>query len=59
MPSTTKYLWLHKKARSYELPSISGAESVGVIRFLMELDEPSPEIIAAVQGAISWFNSDP
>jgi PelA/Pel-15E family pectate lyase len=45
-----------QKARSYELPSISGAESVGVIRFLMELDEPSPEIIDAVQGAVSWFN---
>jgi len=45
-----------RKARSYELPSISGAESVGVIRFLMELDEPSPESIAAVQGAVSWFN---
>ena len=43
-------------ARSYELPSISGAESVGVIRFLMEIDEPSPEIIDAVQGGVSWFN---
>ena len=45
-----------QKARSYELPSISGAESVGVIRFLMEIDEPSPEIIDAVQGGVSWFN---
>jgi PelA/Pel-15E family pectate lyase len=43
-------------ARSYELPSISGAESVGVVRFLMEIDEPSREIIAAVQGAVRWFN---
>ncbi len=47
---------LPQKARSYELPSISGAESVGVIRFLMEIDEPSPEIIDAVQGAVRWFN---
>jgi PelA/Pel-15E family pectate lyase len=45
-----------RKARSYELPSISGAESVGVVRFLMEIDEPSPEIIAAVQGAVRWFD---
>jgi PelA/Pel-15E family pectate lyase len=45
-----------RKARSYELPSISGAESVGVVRFLMEIDEPSPEIIAAVQGAVHWFD---
>ncbi|MDC0143786.1 pectate lyase [Verrucomicrobia bacterium] len=43
-------------ARSYELSSTSGAESVGVIRFLMEIDEPSPEIIDAVQGGVSWFN---
>ena len=45
-----------RKARSYELPSISGAESVGVVRFLMEIDEPSPEIIAAVQGTVHWFD---
>ncbi len=45
-----------RKARSYELPSISGAESVGVVRFLMEIDEPSPEVIAAVQGAVQWFD---
>ena len=45
-----------RKARSYELPSISGAESVGVVRFLMEIDEPSPEIIAAVQGTVRWFD---
>ncbi|MBG28817.1 MAG: pectate lyase [Opitutae bacterium] len=45
-----------RKARSYELPSISGAESVGVVRFLMEIEEPSPEIIAAVQGAVRWFD---
>lgn len=43
-------------ARSYELPSISGAESVGVVRFLMQIDEPSLEIIAAVQGAVHWFD---
>lgn len=41
--------------RSYEPPSISGAESVGVVRFLMSVEEPTPEIIAAVKGAIEWF----
>jgi len=45
-----------RKARSYELPSISGAESVGVVRFLMKIDEPSPEIIASVQGTVRWFD---
>ncbi|NLY74638.1 MAG: pectate lyase [Firmicutes bacterium] len=44
-------------ARSYELPSISGQESVGIIRFLMSIDKPSPEIIAAVEAAVAWLES--
>ena len=44
-------------ARSYEPPSLSGAESVGVVRFLMSLKEPTPEIIAAVEGSVEWFRS--
>ena len=42
-------------ARSYEPPSISGAESVGVVRFLMSVEEPTPAMIAAVEGAVEWF----
>jgi PelA/Pel-15E family pectate lyase len=45
-----------RKARSYELPSISGAESVGIVRFLMNVDKPDPEIIEAVQAAVAWFD---
>jgi PelA/Pel-15E family pectate lyase len=45
-----------RKARSYELPSISGAESVGIVRFLMDIDRPGPEIIEAVQAAVIWFD---
>lgn len=44
-----------RKARSYELPSISGSESVGVVRFLMGIEEPSPEVVAAIEGAVAWF----
>ena len=44
-------------ARSYEPPSLSGAESVGVVRFLMSVEEPTPAIIAAIEGAIEWFRS--
>jgi len=44
------------KARSYELPSISGSESVGVVQYLMGIDKPGPEVIAAVQGAVAWFD---
>ena len=45
-----------RKARSYELASISGAESVGIVRFLMSIEKPGPEIIEAVQGAAAWFD---
>lgn len=44
-------------ARAYELPSFSGSESVGVTKLLMSLDRPSPEVIAAVDGAMAWFES--
>ena len=44
-------------ARSYEPPSISGAESIGVVRFLMSVEEPTPAIIAAVEGAAEWFRN--
>ena len=43
------------KARSYELPSLSGSESAGIVKFLMGIDHPSPEIVRAVQGAAAWF----
>lgn len=41
-------------ARAYELPSISGSESVSVIKFLMN-QEQTPEIQNAVESAIQWF----
>lgn len=43
------------KARAYELPSLSGSESVGIVRYLMELENPDENIINAVEGAINWF----
>ena len=43
------------KARSYELPSFSGNESVGLVRFLMSIKEPSEEVKASVEGAVQWF----
>jgi len=41
--------------RSYELPSLVSAETVQVTRFLMEIEEPSPAIMEAVEGAVSWL----
>lgn len=42
-------------ARAYEHTSLSGSETVGIVRFLMGVDRPSPEIIAAIQGAVTWL----
>lgn len=42
-------------ARKYEPPSLSGSESVGIVRFLMSIETPSPEIIAAIEGSVAWF----
>lgn len=43
-------------ARAYEKVSLSGLESVGIVRFLMGIETPNPEIIDAVQSAIRWFD---
>jgi Pectic acid lyase len=43
-------------ARSYELVSLSGSESVGVVEYLMSLDNPSPEVKRAIESAVDWFN---
>jgi pectate lyase len=46
-----------RPGRTYELVSISGAESVGVVRLLMSLDNPSPDVVRAVEGAVAWFEA--
>lgn len=46
-----------RPARSFELATFSGWESVGITRLLMSLERPGPEVIAAVEGAAAWFES--
>jgi len=46
-----------RRGRSYELPSLSGAESVGILDLLMSLELPSPEVVRAVQAGAEWFES--
>ncbi|MBI5831505.1 MAG: pectate lyase [Armatimonadetes bacterium] len=41
-------------ARKYELVSLSGAESVPIVRFLMTLPT-TPRVVAAVEGAVAWL----
>ena len=44
-------------ARAYEPPSLSGGETVGLVRFLMSIDEPTPEIVVAIEAAVHWLRS--
>ena len=46
-----------RPARAYELVSLSGSESVGLVRLLMSLEKPSPEVVRSVEAAAAWFES--
>ncbi len=43
------------RGRSYELPAIVAWETTGVIRYLMGIESPPPEVIRAVEGAVAWL----
>ena len=45
-----------RPARIYEKISICGGESIGILKFLMSIDNPSPEVIEAIQNAVAWFD---
>jgi PelA/Pel-15E family pectate lyase len=42
-------------ARTFEPVSLSGLESVGIVRFLMGIDKPDERIINSIESAIAWF----
>lgn len=42
-------------ARSYELASISGKESIAILEFLMSIENPSNEIQQAIHSACRWY----
>src|SRR5690606_75613 len=44
-------------ARAYELASFSGAESANIVFLLMDIKNPSKEIVNAVKGAVNWFET--
>jgi PelA/Pel-15E family pectate lyase len=46
---------LPAKARAFELISLSGSESVGIVEYLMRIEHPSKQIIEAVNCAVQWF----
>lgn len=42
-------------ARSYELASKSGAESAGIVAFLMSWGDQTADVQKAVKGALAWY----
>jgi len=42
-------------ARTYEPVSLSGLESVGVVKFLMQIDHPNAAVIESIESAVAWF----
>ena len=46
---------LPAKARAFELASLSGDESVEIVRFLMGIENPSATVQKSVEAAVAWF----
>ena len=44
-------------ARNFEPPTLTAMESVGIIKFLLGVEKPGPDIVAAVEGAVHWLES--
>jgi len=42
-------------ARNYEPPTLSGSETVGIVRYLMSIERPSPDVVASIEGAVGWL----
>lgn len=43
------------QGRKFELPAMAVQESVGVVRYLMSIKQPSPQVVAAIEGAVDWL----
>lgn len=41
--------------RSFELPALISAETVGVLRYLMEINSPSTEVQRAIESGVQWL----
>jgi PelA/Pel-15E family pectate lyase len=42
-------------ARKFEPVALSAGESVGIVRFLLSLEEPEARVVEAVESAVEWF----
>lgn len=50
------YTYEPREGRAYEHPSLSGAESVGIVNYLLQIPDPSDEVKKAIVGALRWFD---
>lgn len=46
-----------RPARVFEPAAISGGESAGVLMMLMDIEEPSPEVVAAIEAGVAWYKA--
>lgn len=44
-------------ARAYELISLSGSESVGIVEFLLRLEHPDARVVESVESAVRWLRT--
>jgi PelA/Pel-15E family pectate lyase len=44
-------------ARKFELASLSGSESVGIVRFLMRMKNPSEQVKQSIRAAVQWLDA--
>lgn len=46
-------------ARTFEPACMSPADTVEIVRFLMQEERPTPEIVAAIEAAVAWLTRVP
>jgi PelA/Pel-15E family pectate lyase len=46
-----------RPARAYELVSLSGGESAGILKLLMSLDRPDPDVVRAIEAGVRWYEA--
>lgn len=46
-----------RPARKFELVSLSGAESVALVKLLMSHPRPAPEIVDSIESAVAWLQT--
>ena len=44
-------------ARKFEPVALTGLESVGIVRFLMNIKEPDARVVEAIESAVAWFRA--